>query len=650
MKITISKIAIRNFKGIKSLDVELLPGVNSIRGANATGKTTILDSFLWTLFGVDSSGRADFNIKTLDPDGTPIHYLDHEVEVTLKVEDQKIALRRLYQEKWVKSKGKAEAEFSGHESTYYIDGVPVTMREYNTKVATLCENNMFKILTNPLYFPNMPWAEQRKILFDIAGEVSDDDLNLTPLVKAMLRNKGQKSIEMYKREVAATKKKIKDELDVIPARIDENDRGIPQEKDWNKIEAAIKERERKIEEITLQMTSHSQQLEARKQKSEDLARRIGNLRTRQQSIALDVKVNAMRDINESRGILRQMEDSISQKEKAIESFNMQKKVLETETATLASRLDDLRQEWREINAMKFIMDESSTICPYCKKPLDEEDISIKRVAMEAAFNKDKAGRLESNVARGKELSTRVNDLKKDILGYDEKTKALAGEILAIQDRLPKIKASIPGTEPDISAILSTMDEWKQINEELAKLEEQYNNQDDLIATSNYSALMAPIRAEIDDLKSVLSAREIIETKNKRHEQLVARQKELAGDLASWEKEENAMEEYTRAMINAVEGKINDMFHTVKFKLFNLQVNGSLAETCEATINGVPWRDNNSAMKIASGIEIIDVLGHAYNRRLPVWIDNREGVTNIPDIRNQVINLYVDDSFKTLTIN
>ena len=56
MKILLNKIKINHFKGIKSLETKFTHNTN-IYGDNATGKTTVMDAFLWLLFGKDSTDR-----------------------------------------------------------------------------------------------------------------------------------------------------------------------------------------------------------------------------------------------------------------------------------------------------------------------------------------------------------------------------------------------------------------------------------------------------------------------------------------------------------------------------------------------------------------------------------------------------------------
>ena len=111
--IKLQRLTLSNFKGIKALTLDLAGRNASIYGANATGKSTIYDAFLWLLFDKDSQNKSAFNIKTLDANGEPLHGLDHEVEAVLSVDGQEFALKKSYKEKWTKRRGSATAEGGG---------------------------------------------------------------------------------------------------------------------------------------------------------------------------------------------------------------------------------------------------------------------------------------------------------------------------------------------------------------------------------------------------------------------------------------------------------------------------------------------------------------------------------------------------------
>ena len=62
---TLDRLTINNFKGIEHFELALDSLDADIHGDNATGKTTVFDAIQWLLFGKDSAGRSDFEVKPL---------------------------------------------------------------------------------------------------------------------------------------------------------------------------------------------------------------------------------------------------------------------------------------------------------------------------------------------------------------------------------------------------------------------------------------------------------------------------------------------------------------------------------------------------------------------------------------------------------
>lgn len=69
----------------------------------------------------------------------------------------------------------------------------------------------------------------------------------------------------------------------------------------------------------------------------------------------------------------------------------------------------------------------------------------------------------------------------------------------------------------------------------------------------------------------------------------------------------------------MENKINSMFKTAKWKLFDIKINGGVSECCECLIGGVPHTDANSVARINTGLEIIDVFFRANGVSAPIFI-------------------------------
>jgi exonuclease SbcC len=64
---------------------------------------------------------------------------------------------------------------------------------------------------------------------------------------------------------------------------------------------------------------------------------------------------------------------------------------------------------------------------------------------------------------------------------------------------------------------------------------------------------------------------------------------------------------------------------------------------------VPFSELNTAGKIWAGIDIINAMSSHYNVSAPIFLDNRESVTAIPDTDAQIINLIVSPADKKLRV-
>ena len=241
---------LKNFKGIKQFKLILDKTEVKVYGANAAGKTTLVDAFMWLLFDKDSQDRKDFEIKTLDGDNNPIHFLDHEVTGDFEIDGRTFTLSKRLKEKWVKKRGQAEQEFSGHETTYYIDGVPCKKAEYQKYVDEIIKEKTFKLLTNPLTFEAMKWQDKRKTLFEVCGTINDVSV---PGYDKLQQHLNGKEVDEFKKSLAATKKKLKKDIEDIPPRIDELRRCIDESLDKEGALLKIAKKEQAIQDFEQQL-------------------------------------------------------------------------------------------------------------------------------------------------------------------------------------------------------------------------------------------------------------------------------------------------------------------------------------------------------------------------------------------------------------
>ena len=176
MKITLKSLKLTNFKGARNVQIDFSENVTNIYGRNRAGKTTLFDAFTWVLFGKDHSNKKDFEIKTVDEKEEVIPKIDHEVEAVLKTDDREVSLKSVLREKWTTKKGSTEPVFTGHETIYFFDNVPMKQEEYRKKISKIIDESLFKLITNPYYFNELKQQDRRNILLEMVSHKTDFEL------------------------------------------------------------------------------------------------------------------------------------------------------------------------------------------------------------------------------------------------------------------------------------------------------------------------------------------------------------------------------------------------------------------------------------------------------------------------------------------
>ncbi len=624
MKIKLKKLKISHFKGIKSLDVAF-GDVTDIKGDNATGKTTVMDAFLWLLFGKDSTDRKEFEIKHISPNGNTTK--DAEVEGTLEVGGRDLLLKRVYKEKWTKRRGRAEAELTGHETSCWVDGVPVTLTEFNSRIGQICSEETFRVLTNPYYFPSLNWKVQRNILFEVAGgETPDEDIAKgNKDFEELLDTLSGRSIEDHRKVIANTKKRIRDDISAIPARIDEVHRNTPEEQDWKAIEKDLTKVQKELEGVEKQIESGAKAMDKQYKERDELQKRLFEAQGKLNEIASQREEQYRRIHNERKELsdrLNALDVELSEK---IKKPNEE---ADKQLTELKASMDKLRQEYYDEQARQFTFDPSLGICPTCKRPLEVDDIEKEEERMRASFNNTKAETLSKIQERGHRLKTQKEEILDLMRSREERQKDIEEEKDMILQKLEQ--------EPETIEIPG----HKEASALVEELQKKIDTPIEAPGADQLKAEKQELLSKVDELKNSLSKKEHIANSNKRIKELEDQQKDFASQLTELEKQEFIIQEFERAKVESIEKKVNSMFELVQWRLFETQINGQEVPTCIATYKGVPYPDVNAGGKANIGLDIINVLSEFYQTYAPIFFDNREGVNHLIDTQSQLINLIV----------
>lgn len=634
-KIKLNKLILKNFKGVKELEVSF-SDLTNIRGGNGTGKTTIYDAFTWLLFDKDSLDRQSFEIKTLNMNNEVYHGLDHEVTGILNVDGKDITLKKIFREKWTKKKGEAERHLTGHETLCYVNELPVKAAEYKDIISRFISEQIFKLICNPLYFnANMKWQDKRDLIMEIIGEISKEKiLSYKKELGALKGLLADRDIDTLKRSLAVRKRKLNEDIKAIPHRIDELNNSI-QEYDFTALEFEIIQQEAYLNDIEEDLFNNSKVNDELIKDKNELYKLQDNLHYMEHKAKAEAE-KERRNLEDKIGgfeyeikrLKRNMEDEAFRKDSIL------KKVSEIE-----ERNEVLLTKWNEPKNKELVFEEGEFICPTCYRPFEEKDIEAKKVEIKENFESNRKANIKKLTQEIAGNWKRIEDLRLQLQELDVKLNILNCNL---SDKEAEKTSSVEEFNNFIPAQnlegnKEYMDLKNQISELELKLAQPAGQTEEI---NSLKLRKSEINQKLDECKKKLNVREANERFKLRINELLEENKSLEQQIADLEVKELLCEEYTKTKVELMEASINRKFKYVKFKLFNKLVNGAIEDCCEALIKGVPFSNANKAAQINAGLDIINALCAHYGVQAPIFIDNRESINEIIDCDSQVINLIV----------
>jgi len=621
MEIKLKELKLSNFKGLSDFSFKPEMQNATIRGQNATGKTTVADAFRWLLFDKDMADHKDFAIKTISENGRERSNIEHSVSGMINIDGDQTELKKSYKEKWTKRRGEAHKQLTGHTTEHYIDGVPIPKKDWDARLSDIIDEETFKLLTLPGYFNSLHWGKRRNIVLQVAGDVSDETIiNSDAALVSLPEILGNRSLDEHRKVVTAEKKAINDRLKEVPARIDELSRTLPagKVKRSSATEAYIKHLDHKIEAAKddRELAGYRKELAGA------------------EAALLEAQV-------EQRSKDR-VEDQVAENKKyAIEKTirEIKNKIDLAQTSTIKvmarkiekndARMSELRKEYLFMGSQKAEYDE---ICPVCNQSLPEDQIA----EAQAKWANQVAEKLKVINGEGKAL-------KEENESHREATKDTEEKMVTLELELEDAEAHLDLIETEEGQIPDP-----EIPHQIIDLQNKIDKIKGIMAVrpvTDTTELEAERREEMAKLATLDAA----EATKKRIKELEKEEKALAGRFEALEGQIFLMESFTKAKVHLLTDKINAKFKLARFKLFNLLVNGAVEECCDTTFKGVPWDSVNKGAQINVGLDIIKTLSEHYNITAPTWIDNAEAVTELMEIPSQTFKLIVDPKYKQMEV-
>ncbi|HCY07131.1 MAG TPA: hypothetical protein DHS57_07785, partial [Erysipelotrichaceae bacterium] len=170
------KVTINNFRNINHAEYEL-DKVNIFAGPNRKGKTNTILAIYWAITGYLLDGSSDHaSFKPLD---------DTSKEVSVELEFDKIKIKKVYFENWVKTRGSDTTTMQGHITEFYIndikmknsDAIEEIKKAFNVDhELNTSKFDLLQATINPYYLAKVEWKELRKFIISLIGDVSNEDI------------------------------------------------------------------------------------------------------------------------------------------------------------------------------------------------------------------------------------------------------------------------------------------------------------------------------------------------------------------------------------------------------------------------------------------------------------------------------------------
>lgn len=635
----LKKLIIKNFKGTQDIEIEFTEMDTFIHGANFAGKTTLMDAYLWLLTGKDSNGKADgkggFQPRPMDKDNNLINYID--VSVTGVFDFATIS--KTLKQKWQKKKGNETPELTGNECIYTWNEVPKTETEFKSRLNEIVMEDVLRLVSDPLAFNNLDWKARRALVFKMVGFADNDSeiMSSQSKFKDILPKLIGKTLEEYRKEISSKKSKIKKEMEEIPERIDESTKSIK----------VIDYTKDSLNASKLIIDNQLKELFENSQKStiDETATKIIALGQEKTNITIknsNLEFAAQQSINRTLLDKKTSIENLSLEITKIESQILTAKndiiAHNASILTLTNTNASLRDKF-----LNLTIPENAAMCPIhqgtpCK--IHGENWIV--------------GEKEAINQKGADNKKQIDELTAIIADLEVNLPLLEEILISKKEKLETLKNSPAGVKT-VAAILADNTEYHNAITRLAVIDEEIKTlseakkptEDNSVATQKRQELQQQLN-EISTKLQVIYQNESTEARIK---ELTERQKTLASELSSLEQMEFKIEEYNKYKVGLVSGLVENVFPSVRFKMFETQLNGGLNDQLCDTIggNGVTWINLSTSQKINAGLEIISVIQKHTGFIAPIWIDNRESVTNIFKTSAQTISLVVDPTCETLTI-
>ena len=656
----LNRIVIDNFRNIQHAEDTLDPRINIFTGPNRMGKTNTLLAIYWAMTDVLMDGSSDF--PSIKPLSNP------KLDVSVELAFDSFTLKKIYREKWTKTRGSNTETMTGHETIYYIDDVKTSITEAKK---TLAKNfgtegktevgkfDLLRAVIDPYYVARNDWKTTRKFIIELVGDVTNQDIvDSNPefnTIAERLEKDGwdtDKTKKYYAGQVKSAKEQVEDlngkiaGLQMI-ADVSPDDLRMAQTQLSQIAEsiASIKSGagrdpmvdQAKEEWYAAKEAQAAQEDREREEFQQKINARLDEKKRRNEAVeAQGAKVR------EAKNKLILFDNETVTMQRSLNNEMLNESSLQSERTSLLAKYHRIEDDIDKVTT-------SAIKCPNCGFVLNGDDIEKRTQAL----TKEK----EETVSHGKDIALQIQNVQLKIEDFQTKLTQRAEDRKPLAENLMGEQNVLAGLEIDRDRFDTNMrfvasDQLQALMN--ATLEKKQAYEARAAASANDTTQAAKI-AELENQKAmpnqVIGEHAAYETAQKKVADLKQELTLAQRMQVSCEQSLALCDSFIRAKLEAFNKRVETVFGTrIHFTLIDNNIKeGSWTEVCYPSVldKETPFLNGSGSEQILAGIYIAECIKKKLGMEdLPYIFDecdklDTKSITNI-ETNSQIITTKVDD--------
>lgn len=650
-KVILRQITLSGWKG-QDREVYFNDGINTVRGRNGSGKTSLFKAFCWLLTGYTDA----VNVKNHELFDNRVE-INHEtpsacVKAVIDVDGRSYTVERSATPGFTRKRSTNEWVKSASDTySMKIDDVETKASDFNAFINdTFGSIDMLPYMLMGERFANMMAGDKdkaRKVLESMVGEISILDMKGDySCIEEDIEQYGiDVLLDRYKNQMKPLRKTVEQNEAVI--KIKQSDLSQLDSVDFDGISSKINEATERIAAIDREIGGSDEDMRRQMQSRACAMKEVADAEERLSTFVSSYSKSMKAELSDIELELKEASDNnirIMEKNKMFrDEFNANASKLESEKSMyeeLSKRRDSLVQKRNNLKSMVFDGD----VCKYCGQKLPYDRVN----ELKKAFNEQRDSELELVISEGMEVRCMMDSAKERISGLSAVIeKGVQQEPLipidVIREKLQEVRnAQKPVEETD---------EYGRIIREIIDLKAavpEVKQKDNECLAMEKRALMKLIK----DLSREMGKKDVKAGIERDIESYKETTTSVYRDIARIEGKIDAVKQYIEERASLVSERINRKMSSSHIVMYTRQKDGELRPDCVLVGNdGVKYATMNTSSRIKACLELQRMFCDHFGINMPVFIDESSVFSsdNIPKFDLQTIMLYASDD-KYLTVS